>query len=71
MANGRKPRRNGRGITLQPLGLESALSAALKVPPPSDKPRRGEKSNEQECFEKVTEMAIDAYEEALKELEKR
>lgn len=67
MGNGRKPRRDGRAITPHPLKLESALSAALKVP--SDKPPRSD-DKDKKRVEKATEVAIDIYEEALKELEK-
>lgn len=43
------------------------MSAALKVP--SDKPPRSD-DKDKKRVEKATEVAIDIYEEALKELEK-
>ena len=67
MKNGNK--RNGK-TSLHPLSLEEALAAALKASPPPGKPRRGGEDNaDQKRTEQATKIAIDIYEEALKELE--
>ena len=66
---GNSNKKNGKRISLHPLSLEDALAAALRAGSPPDKPRRGD-NDDKKRVEKATEVAIDIYEEALRELEK-